>query len=317
MAIFTASTKHLGGTEKETPKLQFFYGLVQKNVLVTGADGQLGSEIKAMTGRMNLPFHFIFTDVGGVDITDIQQVESYVRNYRIEYIVNCAAYTAVDKAENDVEKAFEVNAVAVGNIARVAKKEGVKVIQISTDYVFDGSSDVPYTEDMKPNPLSVYGKSKLAGEEELKAAGGDWAIIRTSWMYSSFGNNFVKSMIRLMRERKSLTIVDDQRGAPTYAADLAEMIIHILQSSEENGWKSGIYHFSNRGDTTWYGFASEIKRLAGIESCELSPVTSEEYGSPVQRPAYSVMSLSKICAAFNVEIPEWKESLKRCFMLLK
>ena len=237
---------------------------------------------------------------------------AFVRDYRVLYIVNCAAYTAVDKAETDVEKAYLVNEKAVGNIATVAKQEGAKVIHISTDFVFDGRSGIPYTENMEPRPLSVYGQSKWKGEETLQAVGAEWMIIRTSWLYSEFSNNFVKTMIRLMNERDRLTIVDDQRGAPTYAADLAEMIIHILQFSEETGWKTGIYHFSNRGETTWFGFAQEIKRLAGIDRCELIPVKTDDYGAPAPRPAYSVMDLSKICAAFHVEIPEWKEALRRC-----
>lgn len=317
MPIFTGVTKHLGGTEKDTLKQQFFYGLVQKNVLVTGANGQLGNELKKLAGRLNLPFKFIFTDVSELDVTDRDQIANFIRDYSIPYIINCAAYTAVDKAETDVEKAYLVNEKAVENIAIAARQEGAKVIHISTDFVFDGRSEIPYTEDMEPNPLSVYGRSKLKGEEALRAVGGEWMIIRTSWLYSEYGNNFVKTMIRLMNERDRLTIVDDQRGAPTYAADLVEMIIHILQYTEENEWKTGIYHFSNRGETTWFGFAEEIKRLAGIDKCELVPVKTEEYGAPASRPAYSVMDLSKICAAFHVEIPEWKEALRRCVGLLR
>lgn len=317
MPIFTGVTKHLGGTEKDTLKQQFFYGLVQKNVLVTGANGQLGNELKKLAGRLNLPFKFIFTDVSELDVTDRDQIAHFIRDYSIPYIINCAAYTAVDKAETDVEKAYLVNEKAVENIAIAARQEGAKVIHISTDFVFDGRSEIPYTEDMEPNPLSVYGRSKLKGEEALRAVGGEWMIIRTSWLYSEYGNNFVKTMIRLMNERDRLTIVDDQRGAPTYAADLVEMIIHILQYTEENEWKTGIYHFSNRGETTWFGFAEEIKRLAGIDKCELVPVKTEEYGAPASRPAYSVMDLSKICAAFHVEIPEWKEALRRCVGLLR
>lgn len=316
MPIFTGVTKHLGGTEKDIPKQQFFYGLVQKNVLVTGANGQLGSELKKLTYRLNLPFQFFFTDMDDLDVTDRGQIAGFVRDYRILYIINCAAYTAVDRAEEDSEKAYLVNEKAVENIAIVARQEGVKVIHISTDFVFDGLSEIPYTEDMDPCPLSVYGKSKLKGEEALRNAAGEWMIIRTSWLYSEYGNNFVKTMIRLMKERDRLTIVNDQRGAPTYAADLAEMIVHILQSSEENEWKTGIYHFSNKGETTWFGFAEEIKKMAGIEGCELVPVKTHEYGAPAPRPAYSVMDLSKICAVFHVEIPRWEEALKRCVNVL-
>ena len=312
MAIFTGFSKVLGGTEKETPGQQFFYGLVQKNVLVTGSDGQLGSEIKALTDRMNLPFRFFFTDVDSLDITDIRQIDAFVADNHIQYLINCAAYTAVDRAETEVERAYAINAKAVENIGQVAKKYGVKMVHISTDFVFDGQSTVPYTEEMPARPLSVYGKSKLAGEEALQQAGGDWIIIRTSWLYSTYGQNFVKTMIRLMQEKERLTVVNDQRGTPTYAADLAEMIIHILQFSEEHEWKTGIYHFSNKGETTWFEFAELIKKLAGITSCDLIPIQSSEYPSAARRPAYSVMNLSKITSTFQVKIPKWEEALGRC-----
>ena len=317
MAIFTGFSKALGGIEKETPKQVYFYGLVEKNVLVTGADGQLGREMKALTGRLNLPFRFLYTDANELDITDRQQIVSYVNDYQIQYIVNCAAYTAVDKAEEDVEKAYVVNAAAVENIARVAGQYGVKVIHLSTDFVFDGKSSVPYTEKMTANPLSVYGQSKLKGEEALQEHAGEWIILRTSWLYSEFGSNFVKTMMRLMNEREQLSIVADQRGTPTYAADLAEMILHMLQHAEENEWKSGIYHFSNRGETTWFGFAQEIKKLAGLERCELIPIKTEEFNSVAARPAYSVMDLSKICHTFSVVIPSWEEALGKCIRRIK
>jgi dTDP-4-dehydrorhamnose reductase len=317
MAIFTGFSKVLGGIEKETPKQHYFYGLVQKNVLVTGANGQLGSELKALTGRLHLPFRFLFTDADELDITDRQQIVSYVNGSQIDYIVNCAAYTAVDKAEEDIEKTFAVNAKAVEHIARVAGEFGVKVIHISTDFVFDGKSSVPYNEKMTATPVSIYGKSKLKGEEALKEHAGDWIILRTSWLYSEYGSNFVKTMMRLMNEREQLTIVNDQRGTPTYAADLAEMILHMLQDAEENEWKSGVYHFSNTGETTWFGFAQEVSRLAGLERCELIPIKTEEYHSVAVRPAYSVLDLSKICHTFNVVIPPWEEALNRCIRKLK
>ena len=317
MAIFTGFSKALGGIEKETPKQVYFYGLVEKNVLVTGADGQLGREMKALTGRLNLPFRFLYTDANELDITDRQQIVSYVNDYQIQYIVNCAAYTAVDKAEEDVEKAYVVNAAAVENIARVAGQYGVKVIHLSTDFVFDGKSSVPYTEKMTADPLSVYGQSKLKGEEALQEHAGEWIILRTSWLYSEFGSNFVKTMMRLMNEREQLSIVADQRGTPTYAADLAEMILHMLQHAEENEWKSGVYHFSNRGETTWFGFAQEIRKLAGLERCVLIPIKTEDYSSAAERPAYSVMDLSKICHTFSVEIPPWEEALGRCIRKIK
>lgn len=317
MPIFTGAIKQLGGTEKETPKKQFFYGLVQKNVLVTGANGQLGKELKQLTDRLNLPFRFYCTDTDSLDVTNREQVADFIETYSFLYIVNCAAYTAVDKAETESEEAYSVNEKAVENLAIIAKQQGVRIIHISTDFVFDGKSEIPYTEDMEPHPLSVYGKSKFMGEKALQAVGGEWMIIRTSWLYSEYGNNFVKTMIRLMQERDKLTIVDDQKGAPTYAADLAEMIVHILQSSEEIEWKTGIYHFSNRGETTWFGFAEEIKRLTGLDRCELLPIKSHEYAAPAPRPAYSVLDLSKIRSAFHVEIPDWKEALERCIEKVK
>lgn len=317
MAIFTGMSKALGGTEKESQKEQYFYGLVQQHVLVTGGDGQLGSALRALTGRMNLPFRFYFTDAGELDITDRSQIESFVVRQQIRYILNFAAYTAVDKAESDREKAYAINAAGVENIAQVAKQLGVKVIHLSTDFVFDGATTVPYNEESEPHPLSVYGETKLKGEQLLQAAGGEWLILRTSWLYSEYGSNFVKTMLRLMRERELLTVVDDQRGSPTYATDLAEMMIHILQQSEANGWKNGLFHFSNRGETSWYGFADAIRRMAGIENCKLVPVTTEEYPTAARRPPYSVMDLTKISDSFRVEIPTWEEALQRCIQNVK
>lgn len=317
MAIMTGTTKQLGGTEKTDPRQEIYYGLVQRNVLVTGAGGQLGSELAEQQNSRNLPFRFIFTDVGELDVTNREDVIAFTRDHAIRYIVHCAAYTAVDRAEDDADTAFLVNATAVENIAVAAKQIGAKVVHISTDFVFDGQSDKPYTEKIQPNPLSVYGRTKLCGEQLLQEVGGEWIILRTSWLYSSFGNNFVKTMMRLMHERDTLSIVDDQRGTPTYAADLAEMIVRILQFSEENEWKSGIYHFSNEGETTWFRFAEEIKRAAGISGCKLLPVTTHEYGAAAPRPAYSVMDHSRISATFQVKIPEWREALHRCLRLLK
>lgn len=312
MAIFTGMSKALGGTEKESQKELYFYGLVQQHVLVTGGDGQLGCALRALIEKMNLPFRFYFTDAGELDITDRSQIESFVVGQQIRYILNCAAYTAVDKAEEEREMAFAINTAGVENIALVAKQYGVKVIHLSTDFVFDGASTVPYDEVSEPHPLSVYGETKLKGEQLLQAAGGEWLILRTSWLYSEYGSNFVKTMLRLMRERELLTVIDDQRGSPTYATDLAEMMIHILQQSEVNGWTNGLFHFSNRGQTSWYGFADAIRRVAGIENCKLVPVTTAEYPTAARRPAYSVMDLTKISNRFRVEIPTWEEALQRC-----
>ncbi len=316
MAIISETIRLLGAEKKETLKEQYFYGLVQKNVLVTGSNGQLGNELKLISDKSNLPFRFLYTDFEDLDITNRDQVDEFVRINNINFIINCAAYTAVDNAETDREKAYAVNVEGIANLAGAAKMNGAKIIHISTDFVFDGMSDIPYKEDMPTNPLSVYGKTKLEGEKVLQELGGDWIIIRTSWLYSEFGVNFVKSMIRLMNERDSLTIVEDEKGSPTYAADLAEMIIFMLQSSETDEWKTGIYHFCNKGDVTRFDFAREIKRQAGIDDYELKPIKSSDYGSPAVRPAYSTLDTSKISNAFRVEIPRWEEALGRCIKKL-
>ena len=245
MPIYTGSSKHLGGTETVTRRQENYYGLVQKNVLITGANGQLGNELRKRQEMSNNSFYFIFTDMGELDITDARQVDDFVREHSIRYIVNCAAYTAVDKAEEDVETAYRVNYNGPENLAVAANKHDAKMIHISTDYVFDGKSVIPYLENVRPNPQSVYGKSKLKGEEAILEALHDAIIIRTSWLYSEFGNNFVKTMIRLMNERDELNIVADQKGSPTYAADLAEMILVIMGDAEKTEGNPGIYHFSN------------------------------------------------------------------------
>lgn len=314
MALVSQVIKILGASEKETPKEQYFYGLVEKSVLVTGAYGQLGNEIRLISESENMPFRFYFTDSDLLDITNRVQVEEFVRINNIRYIVNCAAYTAVDKAETEKDKAFEINVTGVANIAEVAKMYDAKVIHISTDYVFDGCANTPYKENMSTNPLSVYGDTKLKGEQLLQSILKDCIIIRTSWLYSEFGSNFVKSMISLMNSRDLLNVVEDEKGSPTYAADLAEMIIHILKFSEENEWISGIYHFANEGEVTRFDFAKEIKRVAGIDNCEIMPIKSAEYGSVVKRPAYSALDTSKISYTFKVEIPRWEDSLKRCIL---
>lgn len=310
MAIYTGSNKHLGGTETVTKKETFFYGLVQKNVLVTGANGQLGQELQRLSKGTNTPFRFIYTDYDVLDITNAAQVQHFVAENSIEYIINCAAYTAVDKAETDEETAYKVNYIGAENLA----KSGAKIIHISTDYVFDGTATTPYKEDTPTNPLSVYGKSKLKAEEAIRQFAKEWIIIRTSWLYSQFGNNFVKTMLRLMNEREELNIVSDQRGTPTYAADLAEMILEIIESDE---WKTGVYHFSNLGETTWYGFAEKIKELAVINSCKLNAIPTAEYETAAVRPIYSVLDKSKIQSAFRVVIPQWEDGLERCIKKLE
>ena len=312
MAIVLETIKLLGTTEKEVVREQYFYGLVEKNVLVTGADGQLGNEIKLLAQKINLPFKFHFTDADIIDITSKDRVEEYVKNNHIQYIINCAGFTAVERAETESDKAFDVNEAGVENIASIAKQYDVKVIHISTDYVFDGTSEVAYTEEITPNPLSVYGLSKLKGEDALMVMANDWIIIRTSWLFSEYGDNFVKTMISLMKQKDKLRVVEDEVGSPTYAADLAEMIIHILQLSEKDEWKTGLYHFCNSGEVSRYEFAKEIKRLAAIEDCELSGISSKEYGSVVKRPAYSALNPTKLANVFSVKIPRWEDALERC-----
>ena len=314
MAIYTGSNKQLGGTEKVSKKDTFYYGLVQTNVLVTGANGQLGQELKARAEISNTPFRFFFTDVDHLDITDKKQLEYFVDQNSITYIINCAAYTAVDKAEEDEETAYLINYEAVKNLAEVASSFGAKLIHMSTDYVFDGTLNEPYKEEDVCNPLSVYGKSKLKGEESIKELANEWIIIRTSWMFSQYANNFVKTMLNLMSSKEELNIVGDQCGTPTYAADLAELLFEILNKVE---WHSGIYHFSNSGETTWFDFASKIQELAGLNDCKLNRVTTAEYKTAAQRPMYSVFDKSKIENTFHVSIPTWQDALSRMMITVR
>lgn len=308
MAIYTGSNKQLGGTETVSKKEMFYYGLIQKNVLVTGANGQLGQELQDRSQISNTPFKFIFTDIDQLDITDKDQVEYFVEQNSIEYIINCAAYTAVDKAEVDEDKAYLINYESVKNLAEVSSKFGVKLIHISTDYVFDGTANEPYKETSVCNPLSVYGKSKLKGEQAIEDIADEWMIIRTSWLFSKYGANFVKTMLNLMASREEINIVADQRGTPTYAADLAEMILEMLNEAE---WHTGVYHFSNSGETTWYDFASKIQELASLNNCKLNRVTTAEYKTAAQRPMYSVFDKSKIENRYHVTIPTWEDALQR------
>lgn len=313
MPLFTGSSKFiLGGVEETNKKETVFYGLVQKNVLITGSNGQLGNELRERKSHKHDSLNFIYTDYDVLDITNLQQVEDFVKDNQIQYIINCAAYTAVDKAESDKEKAVLVNVNGPENLAIAAKKYNAKLVHISTDYVFDGNGTRPYTEDLPKNPQSVYGITKADAEDAILKQLPDAIIIRTSWLYSEFGNNFVKTMLRLMNERTDLNIVADQLGSPTYAADLAEMIVHILNQYETDGvWKGGIYHFSNSGETTWYDFTAKIKELSENSTCALHPITTDQYPTAASRPKYSVMDTSKIQRTFNVHIPGWEESLLR------
>lgn len=275
---------------------------MNNKILVTGCDGQLGNELKLL-----LP-EAIFTDVNTLDITDKTAVDNFVRNNNVKVIVNCAAYTAVDKAEDDAELAKKINETGPENLA----KTGCKIIHISTDYVFNGSNCKPYTPDDETAPISVYGKTKLAGEIAVKKEAKEYAIIRTAWLYSSYGNNFVKTMRRLGAEKETLNVVCDQTGTPTYAKDLAEAIVKIIPQLNETN--SGIYHFSNEGTCSWYDFATEIMELSNL-SCKVYPILSVEYPTKATRPFYSVLDKSKLKKTFNISIPHWKESLKKCLKL--
>ncbi len=283
-----------------------------KNILVTGSKGQLGNEMQIIA-KKEFDFIYFFTDVDELDITNVDAIDNFVAGNKIDYIVNCAAYTAVDKAETDFEVCYKINAQAVKNIAEVAKKHNLKVIHVSTDYVFNGENFKPYTEEDKVCPVSVYGKSKLEGEKALFETMQEAVVIRTSWLYSSFGNNFVKTMMKLGAEREALNVIFDQVGTPTYAADLAEAIVTILKSDD---FIPGIYHFSNEGVCSWYDFAIKIHQLAGIK-CIVRPIESKEYHFPTPRPHYSVLNKAKIKKTYGVDIPHWEKSLKKCIDILK
>lgn len=277
-----------------------------KNILITGSNGQLGSEIRVLSE--NSEHRFFFTDVAELDITDRDAIDGYIVDNKIDTIVNCAAYTNVDKAEDDVELADKINHLAVKNLAEASKKYAVELVHISTDYVFDGTKNFPYLETDPTAPLGVYGKTKLDGESAVINSGCAYLIIRTSWLYSTFGNNFVKTMRRLTTEKESLKVVFDQVGTPTYAGDLAHAILKIIESGKLSD-NSGIYHFSNEGVCSWYDFAIEIRDLFGNE-CDVQPCHSDEFPSKVTRPKFSVLDKTKIKKTFGLKIPHWKYSLE-------
>ena len=284
------------------------------NILVTGANGQLGCEMQRL-GTVS-PNNYIFTDVAELDITNADAVMNAVKAASIDIIVNCAAYTNVDKAESDEATAELINATAVGNLAKAMKEVGGTLFHVSTDYVFGCDGNTPRTEDMPLNPLGVYGRTKLHGEQAIAESGCKALIFRTAWLYSEFGNNFLKTMMRLTAEREQLNVVFDQVGTPTYAGDLALAIFSIIEAGVYEG-NEGIYHFSNEGVCSWYDFAVEIATAAGNTNCRINPCHSCEFPSPVTRPPYSVLDKTKIKNTFDIDIPHWRESMEYCIKRIK
>lgn len=280
-----------------------------KRILVTGANGQLGSEMRKL-GAVS-PNEYIFTDVQELDITNKEAVMSFVEQNGVNIIVNCAAYTNVDKAEDDEATAELINATAVGNLAEAAKAIDATLFHVSTDYVFGADGNTPRSEDMPTNPLGVYGRTKLSGEQAIQEVGAKAIIIRTAWLYSEFGNNFLKTMLRLTAEKESLNVVFDQVGTPTYAGDLALVIFSIIEGNLYAG-NEGVYHFSNEGVCSWYDFANEIAIAAGNINCNIQPCHSSEFPSKVTRPPYSVLDKTKIKQTFGVDIPHWRDSMLYC-----
>ena len=281
------------------------------NILITGCNGQLGNEIQLLQAQY-AQHTWLNTDVNELDITDKAAIERFVEANEIDGIVNCAAYTAVDKAESDPQLARKLNADAPAFLAEAVAKRGGWMVQVSTDYVFNGTKHTPYVETDEPCPNSIYGQTKLEGEQAVSKLCTNAMIIRTAWLYSEFGNNFVKTMIRLGREREQLGVIFDQVGTPTYAHDLAKVIMTAI----DKGIKPGVYHFSNEGVTSWYDFTKSIHRLAGINTCQVSPLHTAEYPTPASRPAYSVLDKTKIKDAYGIEIPHWEESLAKCIAKL-
>jgi dTDP-4-dehydrorhamnose reductase len=303
-------------------------GGVGGKILVTGSDGQLGKELKGLAASFSHPiaigFEFIFLSKEDLPIHHFESVKNIFNVHRPQYCINCAAYTAVDKAESEKDLAFQINGEAVGILATVCKEYDCRFIHISTDYVFDGTASVPYKEDSSTNPQSVYGASKLEGEDLAMQFNPGSIIIRTSWIYSQFGKNFVKTMLRLMNEKEEVGVVNDQFGSPTYAADLAETILQIITGLPTHLpiaigtplTTHGIYHFSNEGVISWYEFALAIKELSGSK-CKVNPITTPQYPTPAKRPAYSVLDKTKIQQTFGISLKDWKQSLETCLQRIK
>jgi dTDP-4-dehydrorhamnose reductase len=283
-------------------------------ILVTGSNGQLGLSIKDQSALFP-SLQFIYTDVDELDITNRKSLRTFFREHKINVLINCAGYTAVDKAEKDRDNVFLINADAVKNLAMLSNEFGFFLVHISTDYIFDGNKTSPYIETDIPNPLSNYGVSKLEGEKEIIRHAKNAVIFRTCWLYSEYGNNFVKTIQRVANERPEILVVNDQTGTPTYASDLAEVILKIItQKSDAKG--VNIYHYSNEGITSWFEFAETIIGIYKY-NCKVTPITTKEYPLPAKRPAYSVLSKEKIKKEFGLIIPDWKESLLRCLKNMK
>jgi dTDP-4-dehydrorhamnose reductase len=285
-----------------------------KKILVTGAGGQLGSEIQFLSSSIS-DREFVFTDYKELDITDREAVSTFVAAGKYYAVINCAAYTAVDKAESDQEKAYLINETGAANLAEAAYKTGAKCVHISTDFIFDGTHSTPILEGDKPGPLSVYGASKLAGEIAVKKANPDSVIFRTSWVYSSYGANFVKTMLRLCRERESLSVIFDQIGTPTYARDLAKAILDTLDTAIEKNI-NGVFNYSNEGVASWYDFAISIRDIAGLKT-KIAPIETTQYPTPATRPKYSLLNKKKVKETFHIEIPYWRDSLMACMKIIE
>jgi dTDP-4-dehydrorhamnose reductase len=285
-------------------------------ILVTGANGQLGNELQFVS-KSFYGYDFLFTDIDTLDITNYDHTSAFIKDARPDWIINCAAYTNVDKAESEPDQALLINGTAVRNITGAIKGSDCRLIHVSTDYVYDGNSNVPYSEGVAVNPLTSYGRSKLEGEKYALLHHGSM-IIRTSWLYSTFGKNFVKTILRNGAEKKSLNVVFDQTGSPTYAADLAGAIMTIVSGVIRNqvAMNSGIYNYSNEGACTWFDFATEIINEAGLP-CKINPVLSTEFKQIARRPSYSVMDKTKIRENYGLTIPHWRTSLLKCIKLLK
>lgn len=279
------------------------------NILVTGANGQLGQEMQRLSAVS--PNNYLFTDIAELDITDAGAVRQAVEQNAVDVIVNCAAYTNVERAEEDEAAAEAINCNAVKNLADAAAATGATLIHVSTDYVFDGTGHLPYTEEAATSPLGAYGRTKLAGEKAVQKSGCKHLIFRTAWLYSEYGNNFLKTMLRLTGEKEHINVVFDQVGSPTYAGDLAMTIFSIIEGGYFAG-NEGLYHFTNEGVCSWYDFAVEIAAAVGHDKCRIMPCHTSEFPTKAARPAYSVLDKTKIKTTFGVEIPHWRESMIYC-----